>query len=73
MNFNFEPFRKVVYAPAVDGVPAKYQYSQHDYEIHEWLNENCKKTYYYCPPNLREKYVLFECDLDAVHFMLRWT
>lgn len=64
---------KVVYAHAVDGVPAKYQKSYKDHLVDEWLRANCKGNYYHSPGYLREKFIQFEDDEEAVLFALRWT
>ena len=63
---------KVVYAHTVDGVQAQYQHSYKDHLVDKWLKENCKYAYYHSPGYLKEKFIEFECDRDAVWFTLRW-
>lgn len=63
---------KVVYAQTTDYVQAQYQRSYKDYLVDEWLKENCKHPYYHSPGWMREKFIQFECDADAVWFALRW-
>lgn len=60
---------KVVYSKAMDGVPALYR---RDHLVDEWLKENCIHPYYHSPLHLREKYIQFENDKEAVMFALRW-
>jgi hypothetical protein len=64
---------RVVYAQTVDGVPASYQRSYKDHLVDEWLKENCRHPYYHSPGYLREKFIQFECDEEAVLFALRWS
>jgi len=44
-----------------------------DYLVNEWLKENCKGNYYTSPGYLKEKFIEFEDDRDAVMFALRWA
>jgi hypothetical protein len=64
---------KVTYAKTVDDVQAKYQHSYKDYLVNEWLKEHCKHSYYHSPGYLKEKFIQFECDEDALLFALRWS
>ncbi len=64
---------KVKYAGTVDGVQAKYQRSYKDHLVDQWLEENCRHAYYHSPGYLREKFIEFECDRDAMWFALRWA
>jgi hypothetical protein len=70
---NFPVLHRVVYAHTLDGVPAQWQISYKDYRVNEWLKENCKHPYYHSPGYLREKFIEFECDYDAMMFALRWA
>lgn len=64
---------KVVYAHTTDGVPASYQRSYKDHLVDTWLKDNCRHPYYRSPGYLREKFIQFECDEEAVLFALRWA
>lgn len=64
---------KVVYAHTFDDVPAQWQVSYKDYRVNEWLKDNCKHAYYHSPGYLKEKFIQFECDEDAMLFALRWS
>jgi hypothetical protein len=64
---------RVKYADTVDNMPAWTQRSYLDHLVHEWLKENCKGNYYPNPGYVREKFIEFEDDRDAVMFALRWT
>jgi hypothetical protein len=64
---------RVTYAQTVDDVQAKYQRSYKDYLVNEWLKEHCKHPYYHSPGYLKEKFIQFECDEDALLFALRWA
>jgi hypothetical protein len=63
---------KVVYAYTVDHVQAFYQRSYLDHLVDEWLEKNCKHSYYHGPGYLEEKFIQFECDEDALLFALKW-
>lgn len=63
---------KVKYADTVDYVEAQYQRSYLDHKVDAWLKENCKASYYHSPGYLREKFIQFEDDWEAVMFALRW-
>lgn len=64
---------KVKYADTVDGVQAHYQRSYRDHLVNEWLEENCKHSYYRSPGWTTEKFIEFEDDKDAFWFALRWA
>ncbi len=64
---------RVVYAYTFDGVPAQWQVSYKDYKVNDWLKSNCKHPYYHSPGYLKEKFIEFECDEDALMFALRWS
>ncbi len=64
---------KIVYAQTVDEVQAIYQRSYKDHLVTEWLKANCRHPYYTSPGYLREKFIEFECDEEAVLFALRWS
>ena len=64
---------RVVYAKTENDVLSMYQRSYKDYQVDEWLKANCRHPYYHSPGYLREKFIEFECDQDAVMFALRWA
>lgn len=64
---------RVVYAKTVDDVQAYYQRSLKDYQVDEWLRENCKNNYYHSPGYLKEKFIEFEDDEDAFIFALNFS
>ena len=63
----------VKYADTVDSVQAMYQRSYLDHLVDEWLKVNCKQSYYHSPGYLKEKFIQFEDDKDAMWFALRWA
>lgn len=63
---------RVTYAHTVDGVPAEYQRSYKDYLVDAWLKANCRASYYHSSGWMREKFIEFEDDKEAVMFALRW-
>lgn len=63
---------KVKYADTVDGVQAQYQRSYLDHKVDAWLEENCEYPYYHSPGYLKEKFIEFVDDKEAVLFALRW-
>jgi hypothetical protein len=63
---------KVIYAYTADHVQAFYQRSYKDHLVDEWLENNCKHSYYHSPGYLKEKSIQFECDKDALLFALMW-
>jgi hypothetical protein len=50
-----------------------YDVSAEDYQLNTWLKENCKGYYYHSPGWMKEKFIQFEDDHDALLFSLRWT
>jgi hypothetical protein len=72
-DINIPVLHRVVYAQTADGVYAEYQRSYKDHLVDAWLKENCRHSYYHSPGYLREKFIEFECDEDAVLFALRWA
>ncbi len=72
-GINIPVLHRVVYAQTADGVYAEYQRSYKDHLVDAWLKENCRHSYYHSPGYLREKFIKFECDEDAVMFALRWS
>ena len=64
---------RVNYAHTLDDVPAQWQVSYKDYLVNEWLKEHCQHHYYHSPGYLKEKFIEFECDQDAMLFALRWS
>jgi len=51
----------------------EYHISHEDYQVNMWLRENCKSYYYHSPGWMKEKFIQFEDDNDAVLFALRWS
>ena len=72
-NLRVPVLHRVDYAKTVDDVQAYYQKSFLDYQVDEWLKANCKSPYYHSPGYLREKFIQFEDDAEAVMFALRWA
>lgn len=72
-NVQVPVLHRVDYAHTLDDVPAQWQVSYKDYRVNEWLKANCKHAYYHSPGYLREKFIQFECDEDAMLFALRWA
>ena len=72
-NGKLPKLHKVVYAKTVDNAMAMYQISYKDHLVDAWLAENCKHPYYHSPGYLKEKFIEFECDRDAMWFALRWS
>jgi hypothetical protein len=70
---NFPVLHRVQYAETVDHVDAFYQRSYLDHKIDAWLSANCKSPYYRSPGYLREKFIEFECDEEALLFALKWS
>jgi hypothetical protein len=70
---NFPVLHRVVYDRRdKETVPAVYQRSYKDHLVNEWLKANCRHPYYTSPGYLREKFIEFECDEDAVAFALKY-
>jgi len=64
---------RVDYAKTEGDVMAMYQISYKDHLVDAWLKENCRHPYYHSPGYLREKFIQFECDEEAVMFALRFA
>jgi hypothetical protein len=64
---------RVKYADTADNMPAWTQRSYKDYLVDEWLKAYCKGNYYHSPGWMKEKFIEFEDDCDAVMFALRWA
>ena len=64
---------KVVYACTAGDIEAQYQRSYKDHLVDTWLKTNCKSPYYHSPGYLREKFIQFEDDKEAVMFALKWS
>lgn len=71
-GIKFPVLHRVVYAHTTDNLPASMQRSYLDYRVDEWLQQNCRNPYYHSPGYLKEKFIEFECDQEAVLFALRW-
>ena len=72
MGFQVPVLHRVVYARNLE-MPAQYQRSYQDHLVDEWLRENCRHPYYHSPGWMREKFIQFECDQEAMLFALRWS
>lgn len=72
-GLKFPVLHKIKYADTVDGVEAQYQRSYLDHQVNEWLEKNCKSPYYHSPGYLKEKFIQFEDDREAIMFALRWA
>jgi hypothetical protein len=72
-GIKFPKLHKVKYADTVDNVDASYQCSYLDHLVHVWLKANCKSPYYRSPGYLKEKFIQFEDDSEALMFVLRWS
>lgn len=73
MGIKVPVLHRVVYHRHPDGIQSEYYRSYRDYQIDEWLKENCKHNYYHSPGYLREKSIQFECSDEALLFALRWS
>lgn len=71
-GIKFPVLHKVVYAHTTDDVQASYQRSYKDCLVDSWLQSNCRSGYYRSPGYLKEKFIQFEDDEEAVMFALRW-
>lgn len=69
----FPVLHRVLYGKTVDNAMAMYQISYKDHLVDAWLKANCRHPYYHSPGYLREKFIEFECDEEAVLFALRWS
>ncbi len=71
---NFPVLHRVVYDQRIhEAIPSIYQRSYLDHLVNSWLEENCQHPYYHSPGYLKEKFIEFECDEEAVLFALRWA
>jgi hypothetical protein len=70
---NFPVLHQVRYAETVDHVDAFYQRSYLEHKIDAWLLANCRHKYYHSPGYLREKFIQFECNEEALMFALKWS
>ena len=64
---------KIVYDHTIDHVDEFYQRKYKYPLVDAWLKENCKSRYYHSPGYLREKFIQFEDDKEAVMFALKWS
>jgi hypothetical protein len=64
---------RVVYAKTADDIVSMYQRSYKDHLVNAWLEANCQHPYYHSPGYLREKFIEFECDQDALVFALKFA
>ena len=73
-GLKFPVLHRVVYDRRIhESVPALYQRSYKDHLVDQWLKDNCRSPFYHSPGYLREKFIEFEDDAEAVAFALRWS
>ena len=73
-SVNIPVLHRVVYDRRIhESVPAVYHRSYKDHLVNQWLEQNCRNPYYRSPGWLREKFIEFEDDVEAVAFALRWA
>lgn len=70
---DFPVLHRVQYAKTMDHVDAFYQRGYLDHQVDAWLSANCRSPYYRSPGYLREKFIEFECDEEALLFALKWA
>lgn len=70
-NIQVPILHKVYYSTSTDGVDAKYQTSLLDYQVTQWLKDNCRAAYYRSTYH-QDKFIQFEDDEEAMMFALRW-
>lgn len=63
---------RVVYARDLL-TPMQQHFDRRDMLIFNWLQENCHHGFYQGPSYIREKFIEFEDDYEALMFALRWT
>lgn len=73
LDLDVPVLHKVVYDYIDDSEPIFTRYRSKDIVVNEWLKQNCRHGYYHSPPHMREKFIQFECDQEAVLFALRWS
>lgn len=73
LDLDVPVLHKVVYDYIDDSEPIFSRYRSKDSEVNEWLRQNCRHGYYHSPSYLREKFIQFECDQEAMLFALRWS
>lgn len=73
LDLDVPVLHKVVYHYIDDYEPIFFGYSFKDIEVNEWLKQNCCHGYYHSPSYMREKFIEFECDQEAMLFALRWS
>ena len=72
-GIKFPVLHRVRYAVTEDNIIAAYQRSYKDHLVDMWLKANCQSPYYHSPGYLREKFIEFEDDKEAMWFKLRWA
>ena len=73
LDLDVPVLHKVVYDYIDDSEPIFTRYRSKDIVVNEWLKQNCRHGYYHSPPYMREKFIQFECDQEAMLFALRWS
>ncbi len=64
---------RVVYARTPDGMFLPYARSDRDLQVNAWLESNCRHGYYHSPGYIKEKFIQFECDEEALMFAMKWA
>ena len=72
-TIKFPKLHTVHYGKTDGNISAHYQRDSRDIQIDEWLRSNCKHPYYHSPGYMREKFIQFEDDEEAVAFALKWA
>ena len=73
-GINFPVLHRVIYDRRdYDPVRDTDLRTSKDHQVTSWLLHNCKHPYYHSPGYLREKFIEFECDEEAVMFSLKWS
>lgn len=63
---------KITYAVARDQIDELYHRGWLSRAVDAWLEANCRAPYYHSPGYLKEKFIEFENDAEAVAFALKW-
>ena len=73
MTVSYKPLKMFpeILTPVLHKV--EYHINAEDYQLNTWLKENCKGYYYHSPGWMKEKFIQFEDDHDALLFSLRWS
>lgn len=64
---------KVYYGETSADLPFTMHYPIHDPAVIKWCEENCRAAWYSSPGYVKQCFIEFEDDEDAVMFALRWS